>query len=96
MINLNLVDSIFYLCEIFYLDGCWDNYFFIDECKFLKKKKLWKLLICIIKYIFVKYKWVLEDWCEVFFVFYYYFVWDREIYLFFDFYFFFGFIDSKM
>lgn len=88
VINLNSADSIFHSCEIFHSDGCWDNYPSIDERKSLKKKKPRKLSICIIKHTFVKYKWVLEDWCEVFFVLYHYFVWDREIYLLFDSYFF--------
>lgn len=87
VINLNSADSIFHSCEIFHSDGCWDNYPSIDERKSLKKKPR-KLSICIIKHTFVKYKWVLKDWCEVFFVLYHYFVWDREIYLLFDSYFF--------
>lgn len=66
VINLNSADSIFHSCEIFHSDGCWDNYPSIDERKSLKKKKPRKLSICIIKHTFVKYKWVLEDWCEVF------------------------------
>lgn len=66
VINLNSADSIFHSCEIFHSDGCWDNYPSIDERKSLKKKPR-KLSICIIKHTFVKYKWVLEDWCEVFF-----------------------------
>lgn len=92
VINLNSADSIFHSCEIFHSDGCWDNYPSIDERKSFKKKKQRKLSICIIKHTFVSFRRLMWS----FFVLYHYFVWDREIYLLFDSYFFFGLIDSKM